>query len=80
MIMATLINDTPIKIVKGGDYIFKPSGGLDVQIQLDSEGFDTIPSGSLTAADSGIIVRLSPCQLQITNAGSETLTIERVER
>jgi len=76
--MAILINDVPLRIV-GGDYIFKPSGALDVQIQIDSEGFDTIPSGSLTAADSGIVVTLSPCELKITNAGSETLTFERVK-
>ena len=77
--MTTLINDVPITIVKGGDYIFKPSGGLNVQIQLASEGFDTIPEGALTAADSGVVVRLSPCQLQISGAGSETMVIERVE-
>ena len=76
--MTTLKNDISIKIVKGGDYIFKPSGALDVQVQLDGEGFDTIPSGSLTVADSGIVVRLSPCDLQITNAGAETMTIARV--
>ena len=76
--MAVLKNDVPIEIIKGGDYIFKPSGALDVQVEIDGEGFDTIPDGSLTAADSGIVVRLSPCQLQITNAGAETLVIKRV--
>lgn len=77
--MAKLNNDVPIEIVKGGDYIFKPSGALDVQQELNGEGFDTLPNGSLTAADSGVVVRLAyNSKLMITNAGAETLVISRV--
>ncbi len=77
--MATLTNDRTQDIIKGGTYVFKTSGSLDIQIQIDTEGFATIPDGVISGATTGQVLELPVCTLKVINAGTETLTYSRVE-
>lgn len=54
--------------VNAGLYIFKATGALDVQVQLDEEGFNNITDGSFTGVTTGTI-RLSG-EIKVVNAGA----------
>ncbi len=78
--MTVLKNEIPVQIIKGGHYTLKPSGAMNIQTKLkDSAAFSTVKDGALTAADDGVVIYLSPCQIQIEGAGSATLVMERTE-
>ena len=73
--MTTLINDTPMELNRGV-FVFKSTGALDIQMQIGTEGFTTITDGVLAGAEDGTMT-IPDCEIQITNAGSQTLTISR---
>jgi len=76
--MTTLKNDAPFEGLNNGTFVYKASGALDIQIQINDEGYDTVTDGVIGAAGTGII-KLPDCDIQITNAGAETLIISRTK-
>ena len=74
--MAPLQNNETL-VVKGGNYAVKVSGPLELQWQLDDEGFATIPDGDFSAATS-VIVDLPQCTIKSINAGANTLLLRDV--
>ena len=76
-ISVTLTADNDTQIFSGGDYSFKVDGALDVQWQMDSEGFSTIDDGSFTAAGTGVM-SLPQCTLKVINASTNAITLSRV--
>ena len=77
--MATLANDRTQDIIKGGKYVFKTSGALDIQMQIDNEGFATIPDGVIAGATTGQVIDLPSCTLKVVNGSTFALTFARVE-
>lgn len=72
----TLVNNVPLLSLNRGTFIFKASGALDIQIQLGSEGYSTVTGGVIASVQSSEI-ELPDCDIQITNAGAETLILSR---
>ena len=74
--MAPLQNNETL-VLKGGNYAVKASGALDLQWQLDAEGFVTIPDGSF-AGETSVIVDLPQCTIKIINASTNTLLLREI--
>ena len=77
--MSTLTNDRTQPIIKGGKYVFKTSGALDIQIQIGDEGFATIPDGVIAGVTTGQVIDLPICTLKVINGGANILTFSRVD-
>ena len=73
--MTTLANNESANF-KGGEYVFKTTGALDLQMQINDEGFDTVTDGSFSAVTDGAIT-LPICLLKVINASSNTITIKQ---
>jgi hypothetical protein len=73
--MATLNTATDTARLTGGDYTFKTTGALDIQMQIDSEGFATIEGGVYAASDG--VMTLPDCQVKIVNMGANSLVLAR---
>ena len=76
--MATLGNNDT-QGFDAGIYIFKTTGALDLQWQLEAEGFSTVTNGSYSAAADGTL-ELPVCELKVINATTETITIKKAQR
>ena len=76
--MTTLKNDQSADIIKGGTYIFKTDGALDIQMQIDSEGFATVPDGAIVGVTTGTEIDLPVCTLKVANGSTNSLTFARV--
>lgn len=79
--MATTIteNSLPIKGLQGGVYVYKTSGALEIQQQLDDEGFATVTDGSIAGAESGLIELALNSQVRVgAGGGASTLTLSLV--
>ena len=74
--MATLTNNQQTRM-GAGSYAYKVTGALELQIQLDGEGFSTITDGAFTAAGDGI-VEFAPCDVKVINAGANTFTYKLI--
>ena len=74
--MTTLNTATDTATVTGGDYTFKTTGALDIQIQIDAEGFSTIEGGSYSGVSDGVMT-LPACQVKIINMGANSLVLAR---
>ena len=74
--MSELANNAELKI-SGGDYALKVGGAMDLQWQLEDEGFSTVTDGVFTVA-SDVIVELPACTVKIINAGANILYIRHV--
>tara|TARA_R110000782_G_C14564832_1_gene386611 strand:- start:16 stop:240 length:225 start_codon:yes stop_codon:yes gene_type:complete len=74
--MTKLINNETTSIT-AGDYVVKATGALNVQYQMDDEGFTTIAGASFTTAGEGLIT-LPICIVKCANAGSNILRIKKV--
>jgi hypothetical protein len=65
--------------VSPGKYALRVSGALDLQWQLESEGFNTITDGSFSAA-SDVTVELPICEIKVINGGANTLDIKLISK
>jgi|TARA_B110000908_G_C9863795_1_gene275279 hypothetical protein len=74
--MAQLLNNETL-VIGGGTYGVKSTGSLDVQWQIGSEAFTTIPNGDFTGV-AGVILDLPRCTIKVANAGVNTLFISNV--
>jgi len=74
----TLKNNQEHKDFKGGVYIYKTSGALDIQQQLDKEGFATVTDGVIAGAESGIIELALDSDVKVANGGANTLILSHV--
>lgn len=77
--MATLTNNQEREIQNGGTYVFKTSAALDIQMQIENEGFATIPDGVIAGATTGQVIDLPICKIKVVNAGAGILSISRVK-
>ena len=75
--MATLTANSDQTKVSGGDYTFKVTGALDIQIQIEDEAFSTIESGSYSVASDGVMT-LPECTVKIINMGANSLILANV--
>jgi hypothetical protein len=78
--MATTITESslPIKDLQGGVYVYKTSGALEIQQELDNEGFATVTDGSIAGAESGLIELALNSRVRVFNGGASTLTLSLV--
>ena len=76
--MTTLKNNQETGIIKGGTYIFKTDGALDIQMQIDNEGFATVTDGVIAGVTTGAEIDLPVCTLKVANGSTNSLTFARV--
>ena len=76
-ISVTLTANNDTQLISGGDYSFKVDGALDLQWQLDTEGFTTIDDGSFSGAGTGVL-SLPECTLKVINASTNEIVLSRV--
>tara|TARA_R110000787_G_scaffold86785_1_gene184954 strand:+ start:30 stop:254 length:225 start_codon:yes stop_codon:yes gene_type:complete len=73
--MPTLLNNETLPVI-AGDYVVKTNGPLDVQYQIEDEGFSTITGASFSVA-TDVYIKLPICIVKCANAGANTLRIKK---
>ena len=72
--MTTIINNEELELLSG-DYAYKTTGALDLQIQLGTEGFHTLEGGSFTGVNTGLMT-LPTCTLKVINGSTFSFIIK----
>ena len=75
--MAIVLANNQEATVTGGAYAFKVDGALDLQWNINGEGFTTIDDGGFTASGTGV-VDLPACDIKSINATTFSITLSKV--
>tara|TARA_R110002126_G_scaffold34517_3_gene106810 strand:+ start:2861 stop:3094 length:234 start_codon:yes stop_codon:yes gene_type:complete len=71
--MKTLVNNDE-EFFLSGEYGYKSTGSLDLQIKLADEGFDTLEDGVFIGVTAGLLT-IPSCWLKVINGSSASFII-----